>query len=129
MKTEFVSLVSHELRTPLTSIKGFTDLILDGDAGLVSEEMQEYLEIVQSNADRLVALVNDLLDISRIESGRIELEIEVVDLGEIVDEVVAVMRPRIEEKEQMLSVELAPDDWVRTTTLEGTTARRCPPPT
>src|SRR5215203_4190031 len=57
MKTEFVALVSHELRTPLTSIKGFTDLILDGDAGEVSEEACEYLGVVKSNADRLVALV------------------------------------------------------------------------
>src|SRR5690606_4516858 len=77
MKTEFVSLVSHELRTPLTSIKGFTEMVLDGDAGEVNEEVAEYLGIVYSNAERLVALVNDLLDLSRCvrppRSGSISL--------------------------------------------------------
>jgi PAS domain S-box-containing protein len=68
MKTEFVSQVSHELRTPLTAIKGFTAMLLDGDAGEINDEQQEYLDIIKSNVDRLVALINDLLDISRIES-------------------------------------------------------------
>jgi len=74
MKSEFVSLVSHELRTPLTSIKGFVDLILDGDVGDIGEEQRELLQIVKNNADRLVALINDLLDVSRIESGKVELQ-------------------------------------------------------
>ncbi len=108
MKTEFVSMVSHELRTPLTSIKGFTDLILDGDAGEVDEEQREYLEIVQKNADRLLGLINDLLDISRIESGRIHLKIEPVSLQEIVSLVVATMQPQLETKDQPLSVEIDP---------------------
>ena len=73
MKDEFVSLVSHELRTPLTSIKGYVDLLIDGDAGEVTEEQKEFLDIVKSNSDRLVLLVNDLLDVSRIEAGRINL--------------------------------------------------------
>ncbi len=108
MKTEFVSLVSHELRTPLTSIKGFTDMILEGDAGEINDEVQEFLEIVQSNANHLVALINDLLDISRIESGRIQLKLETVDLTEIVAQVVAVMQPKLDEKAQSLTVELDP---------------------
>lgn len=62
MKDEFVSLVSHELRTPLTSIKGYVDLLIDGDAGEVTEEQKEFLDIVKSNSDRLVLLVNDMLD-------------------------------------------------------------------
>jgi signal transduction histidine kinase/CheY-like chemotaxis protein len=108
MKNEFVSLVSHELRTPLTSIKGFTDMILEGDAGEINEEVEEFLEIVQSNANRLVALINDLLDISRIESGRIQLKVEPVDLGSVVAEVVAVMQPQLDEKRQSLTVVLDP---------------------
>lgn len=76
MKNEFVSTVSHELRTPLTSIKGYVDLIIDGDAGEVNEIQQEFLGIVKENADRLVSLINDMLDISRIESGRVHLKIE-----------------------------------------------------
>jgi signal transduction histidine kinase/DNA-binding response OmpR family regulator len=108
MKTEFVALVSHELRTPLTSIKGFTDMILDGDAGEIDDETREYLDIVKSNADRLVALVNDLLDISRLESGRVQLKIEDVDLAEVVAMVTRTLREQIADKRQTLSVEVDP---------------------
>jgi PAS domain S-box-containing protein len=107
MKTEFVSQVSHELRTPLTAIKGFTDLMLDGDAGEVNEEQSEYLAIVKSNADRLVALINDLLDVSRIESGRIQLKLERVDVRAILEMVVATMRPLLESKSQRLTLSIA----------------------
>ncbi len=108
MKTEFVSLVSHELRTPLTSIKGYTELVLDGDAGEIDEEVEEYLGIVYKNAERLVALVNDLLDISRIESGRVQLNIEPVDLNEIVETVTATMQHSIQDKQQILEVQIDP---------------------
>jgi signal transduction histidine kinase/CheY-like chemotaxis protein len=108
MKTEFVSLVSHELRTPLTSIKGYTELVLDGDAGEINEEAQEYLGIVFSNAERLVALVNDLLDLSRIESGRIQIKSEPVDLNEIIQTVVVSMQQKIKEKGQSLEVVIDP---------------------
>ncbi len=84
MKTEFVSLVSHELRTPLTAIKGFTQMVLDWDAGEIDDEVAEFLGVSLRNTDRLVALVNDLLDISRIESGRLQLKSEPVDLDEVV---------------------------------------------
>jgi PAS domain S-box-containing protein len=106
MKTEFVSQVSHELRTPLTAIKGFTEMLLDGDAGDVNEEQQEYLDIVKSNVDRLVALINDLLDISRIESGRIKLDLAPIDVVEIITLVVNTMRPLLEGKSQTLSVDV-----------------------
>ena len=108
MKTEFVSLVSHELRTPLTSIKGFTEMVLDGDAGEVNEEVAEYLGIVHSNAERLVALVNDLLDLSRIESGRIQIKAEPVDLGAVVENVIVTLRQKIAEKGQRLGVDVDP---------------------
>ena len=102
MKTEFVSQVSHELRTPLTAIKGFTDMMLDGDAGDVNEEQAEYLGIVKSNADRLVALINDLLDVSRIEAGRIQLKLEPVDVRRVLTEVLATMRPLVDGKGQTM---------------------------
>jgi signal transduction histidine kinase len=108
MKTEFVSLASHELRTPLTAIKGFTEMVLDGDAGEINEEVAEYLGIVHSNAERLVALVNDLLDLSRIESGRIQLKSEPVDLSEVVKTVVVTMQPKVQEKGQSLAVSVDP---------------------
>ncbi len=85
MKNEFVSTVSHELRTPLTSIKGYVDLILDGDAGEINEIQKEFLGIVQENSDRLVELINDMLDISRIESGRIHLKVEPQYLPDLIE--------------------------------------------
>src|SRR4029434_5646133 len=100
---------SHELRTPLTAIRGFTDLLLDGDAGEVNEEQTEYLQIVKQNVDRLVSLINDLLDISRIESGRITLNIAPIGMRQIVDLVVATLRPLLEGKSQTLAVDVAPD--------------------
>jgi PAS domain S-box-containing protein len=109
MKTEFVSQVSHELRTPLTAIKGFNDLLLDGDAGEINEEQAEYLGIVKQNVDRLVSLINDLLDVARMESGRITLKLAAIDLREIVALVVATMRPLIDAKDQTLTVEIAPE--------------------
>jgi PAS domain S-box-containing protein len=108
MKTEFVSLVSHELRTPLTSIKGFTQMVLEGDAGEINEEVQEFLGIALNNTDRLIALVNDLLDISRIESGRVQLKSEAVDLNAAVETVAATMQGKLREKEQQLAVSVDP---------------------
>lgn len=105
-KTEFVSTVSHELRTPLTSIKGYTDLLYSGAVGPVNEHQKRFLGIVKNNADRLTALINDLLDISRIETGRIKLNIESVDLREIVQEVVDSLREQIEGKGLRLVVDL-----------------------
>ncbi|MGN6759361.1 MAG: response regulator [Thermomicrobiales bacterium] len=104
MKSEFVSLVSHELRTPLTSIKGFVDLLLDGEVGEVSEEQREFLEIVRNNADRLVALINDLLDVSRIESGRVELRRLPLDLARLVHAAAGALRLQIEAKQQTLTL-------------------------
>jgi len=109
IKDEFVSLVSHELRTPLTSIKGYVDLLLDGDAGEVTEEQKEFLEIVKSNSDRLVMLVNDLLDVSRIEAGRINLRPQPVDLAGCIHEVATSLRPLMEQKGQSLRLELPED--------------------
>lgn len=87
MKSEFVSTVSHELRTPMTSIKGFAELLLMGAAGSLSEPQSRYLEVIRDNADRMSDLVNDLLDISRIESGRTVLDLQELDLVQLVDEV------------------------------------------
>lgn len=109
MKNEFVSTVSHELRTPLTSIKGYIDLILEGDAGDINDLQREFLDIVKQNNDRLVALINDLLDISRIESGRVHLKIKPVRLEEIIDEIVATFRAMVERKTLKLKVAVPND--------------------
>ena len=97
-KTEFVSMVSHELRTPMTSIKGYVDLMLMGGPGALNEMQRHFLEVIRTNADRLTELVNDLLDISRIETGKIVLHREAIDVRAIIDEVVQAILPKVEEK-------------------------------
>jgi PAS domain S-box-containing protein len=97
LKNEFISTVSHELRTPMTSIKGYTDLLFVGMAGGLSDAQRNFLQIIKSNADRLTALVNDILDISRIETGRLRLSIEQLNLGEIVSQVVTAFREQYRE--------------------------------
>ncbi|HEY8600738.1 MAG TPA: PAS domain S-box protein [Thermomicrobiales bacterium] len=109
LKSDFISLVSHELRTPLTSIKGFVDLLLDGEAGAVGDEQREFLEIVSSNADRLVLLINDILDISRIESGRASLSRRSLDLARLIRGVAGSLRSQIEAKALTLTLDLPPD--------------------
>jgi signal transduction histidine kinase len=79
-KTEFVSVVSHELRTPMTSVKTSLSLLLGGAAGPLEAAPRELLEIALRNADRLIRLVNDLLDLSRLDAGRMEFRLEPVSL-------------------------------------------------
>ncbi len=106
MKTEFISTVSHELRTPLTSIKGYVDLIIDGEAGEINEVQREFLEIVKQNNDRLVSLINDLLDVSRIESGRVKLKKESLILREVVEQAVTSIENLAKSKEMHISLSI-----------------------
>ncbi|MHB1451392.1 MAG: response regulator [Coriobacteriia bacterium] len=108
MKNEFVSTVSHELRTPLTSIKGYIDLILDGEAGEINEIQEEFLSIVKENSDRLVDLINDMLDISRIESGRIVLKVQPLDLAERVTGAVNTFRAVLDQQGRTIKVDVPP---------------------
>jgi PAS domain S-box-containing protein len=105
-KTEFVSTVSHELRTPMTSIKGFADLLLMGAVGALTGDQQRFLTIIKSNTDRLTMLVNDLLDISRIESGRLALAPKVVRVEDLIGQVVTTMEARMEEKQLALHTDV-----------------------
>ncbi|MGQ9714379.1 MAG: GAF domain-containing protein [Anaerolineae bacterium] len=97
-KSEFVSTVSHELRTPMTSIKGYTDLLLMGAVGDLNPQQHHFLEVIKSNADRLTALINDLLDISRIETGRLRLDLQPMHVQEVIEEVLGSLRGRAEAK-------------------------------
>jgi len=105
-KSEFVSIVSHELKTPMTSIKGYADLLFKGTVGEISEMQRQFLQVIRSNVDRMNALVSDLLDISRIESGRLRLHIESISIKAVVDEVVQTMQERIKAKKLALTVKV-----------------------
>jgi signal transduction histidine kinase len=98
LKSDFVSNVSHELRTPLTAIKGAVDLLLREVTGPLNEKQNHYLTRVRSNTQHLAGLINDLLDLSKIESGKLELTSTLVSLGGLVDDVVETLRPLAAEK-------------------------------
>jgi signal transduction histidine kinase len=98
LKSDFVSNVSHELRTPLTAIKGAVDLVLREVAGPLTEKQTHYLTRVRSNTQHLAGLINDLLDLSKIESGKTEMKSNRVSLAGLVHEVVETLRPVAAEK-------------------------------
>ncbi len=106
LKSEFVATVSHELRTPMTSIKGYVDVLLMGAAGALNESQLHFLEIVKNNAERLNILVNDLLDISRIEAGRVTLSTQPLDLRGIAEDVVADLLRRSQEENRPMAISL-----------------------
>jgi signal transduction histidine kinase len=108
-KTKFVSVVTHELRIPMTSIKGYTDLIRQGAVGTINEQQASFLNIVRNNVDRMSALVSDLSEISRIETGRLKLECSLIQVPGYVDEVVRSLQPKLEEKHQSLDADFQPD--------------------
>ena len=108
-KTEFVSMVSHELRTPMTSIKGYVDLLMMGSAGNLTEKQQHFLSIIKNNTDRLSTLVNELLDISRIKSGRVRLTLEAIDVEAIITQVVTSMSGRAKDEGLTLRQEVSPN--------------------
>jgi PAS domain S-box-containing protein len=108
-KNAFVSSVSHELRIPMTAIKGFTDLLLRRSTGPLNEKQANFIHIIQTNAERLTTLVNDLLDISRIETGRVELSLDRVNLNRIAGDVSAALYPTAHSKGQTLLNEVSVD--------------------
>ena len=100
-------MASHELRSPLTSIKGFIELLARSPDGLTGRQ-REFVDIISRSTERLVELVNDLLDVAKIEADRIDIDLRPIDVGEAVYETVELMRPRFEAKGQQLGVFVAP---------------------
>ena len=97
LKDEFVSVASHELRTPMTAIKSYLWMALDGQGGPLSDKQKFYLQRSYESTDRLIKLVNNMLNISRIESGRMSLELKTVDLPQLVQQVIDEVSPRATE--------------------------------
>jgi len=106
LKSEFVATVSHELRTPMTSIRGYTDVLLMGAAGAMTANQTHFLKIIKHNTERLNILVNDLLDISRIESGRVTLSPQPLDLREIAEDVIEDVLRRSQEENKPMALSL-----------------------
>lgn len=105
-KNEFISIVTHELRSPMSAIHGSATLLSDEGAGPVNEEQAEFLEIIETNTRRMIALVMDLNDVSRIESGQLHLRLGTVSLAKVVKAVVRSAQPKIEEKAHTLNLQI-----------------------
>jgi signal transduction histidine kinase len=102
-KSEFVSLVSHELKAPMTIIKGYAELIQLTASGSFQSDEQKLLDVIMSNVEHMQALINDLLHLARLESGRLELERYPTDIRTIMGEVMASFRHSVEEQELSVS--------------------------
>jgi len=98
LKDEFVSLASHELRTPLTSIRSYLWMALSGTGGALSEKQKYYLDRSYISTERLIKLVNDMLNISRIESGRLAVQFSRIDVATLIKDVLAEVQPKIDEQ-------------------------------
>lgn len=108
IKSEFVSLVSHELRTPVTAINGMAEMLLDGEYGRIEDEAYEPLGMMKSNAERLITLINDIIALSQIEAGRIELRRDKHTLEQIVSDALISVRPMVLQKQQNVVLEIPP---------------------
>ncbi len=106
LKSEFLTVVSHELQTPLTAIKGALELVLDDDTGQLSRVQRRFLETIERNSTRLVGLVGDLLDLSRLEAGRVELEAQPLDTPSLVRGALAAVSNLFEARGTVLRVDV-----------------------
>jgi GAF domain-containing protein/nitrogen-specific signal transduction histidine kinase len=104
MKSEFISNVSHELRTPMTSIGGYAELLLSGSAGATTDTQRRFLSTIKTNADRLASLVDDLLNISRIDTGRDRLNLQNVDVPEVMALCIETISTRAQNQEKQISL-------------------------
>lgn len=104
MKTEFISLASHQLRTPLSAIRWFTEMLLNGDAGKLNPEQEEFAKNVSDSTQRMIDLVNSLLNISRIESGRISIDPKPTNLKELLDTVIVEVKLKADQRKQHIIV-------------------------
>lgn len=107
-KSQFLASMSHELRTPLNSVIGFSNILLKNKKGNLDQKDLAHLERIQRNGKHLLSLINDVLDLSKIEAGKMELELRTFDINEIIDDVVSVSLPLIAKNDNTLQVEVDP---------------------
>ncbi len=111
-KSEFMSNMSHELRTPLNAILGLTALMSDDSVGQINEKQKQYLEIIERNGKNLLQLINDILDLSKIESGKVDLAINKICLEDFIKSVAGTIMPLVRKKGLSLSIDVAHDIFI-----------------
>ena len=108
-KSQFLAGMSHELRTPLNSIIGFSEVLLEKMFGELNEKQEDYLHDVVSSGRHLLSLINDILDLSKVEAGRMELGLEVFDLKAVLEGSLVMVRERAMAQDITLSLDIADD--------------------
>ena len=109
-KSDFLSVISHELRTPLASIGGSLDLVLDNVVGAINEKQRRYLELAKDSCHKLNFVIDDLLDISKFEKGRMEIHMEPISIIQLVEEVAEKFQPSAMEKDIVIKLEKPSQD-------------------
>ncbi|MFA0822206.1 MAG: PAS domain-containing sensor histidine kinase [Methanomethylovorans sp.] len=108
-KGEFLATISHELRTPLNSIIGFSDMMLTGTAGNLNEKQTKYLYNISNSGQHLLALINDILDLSKVEAGKMELDLEYFSIPDVIKQVKAITEPLALKKNIDIDVDIDPE--------------------
>jgi len=110
-KTGFISIASHQLRTPLTSMRWFSEMLIGGDAGKITEEQKHFVERIYQGTDRMIALVNMLLQIARVEAGRVKIEPVPIDLKATTQGVILTLKTILEQKGQVVEIKSEPESF------------------
>lgn len=106
-KTEFLNIASHELRTPMTAIRGYLSMMLDWDFWEISDTLKTYLWKIYNNSQKLLDLINDMLDLSKLESSRLSLSVDYFDIVELINEIILELTPLILEKKHKIDFEIS----------------------
>ncbi|MBD2103041.1 PAS domain S-box protein [Leptolyngbya sp. FACHB-261] len=106
LKSEFLTNMSHELRTPLTSVLGFSKVLLEQFFGPLTPKQQEYISLIRSSGEHLLSLINDLLDLAKIEAGKLDLNLEAVELAQVCKSAIRMVALRAQAKQQQLVLKL-----------------------
>jgi len=106
LKSEFLASMSHELRTPLNAVIGFSELLLDGVPGEINDEQRECLSDILDSGQHLLNLINDVLDLSKVEAGKMELKIENLNLRDVIDDVVQIVKPMVDKNKHKIGISI-----------------------